>query len=160
MVGMVFSDLSSHSTSQDFEFHAQDMENLSTCKGKGSDSCDVTEENTDGIDLNARLNEDNQESKLSSALCSGKDMEITSSEPSKVWARGHWKLAEDTKLKELVAFYGPQNWNLIAEKLEGRSGLIILMLKIFFSFVCDPFFSVFFYLALWCLYDRKGKAAG
>ncbi|CAL5188780.1 unnamed protein product [Lathyrus oleraceus] len=37
-------------------------------------------------------------------------------------ARGHWRPAEDSKLKELVALYGPQNWNLIAEKLEGRSG--------------------------------------
>nr|GMD25784.1 myb-like protein Q [Ipomoea batatas] len=36
--------------------------------------------------------------------------------------RGHWRPAEDAKLKELVAIYGPQNWNLIAEKLEGRSG--------------------------------------
>ncbi|KAL8161489.1 hypothetical protein V2J09_012978 [Rumex salicifolius] len=40
----------------------------------------------------------------------------------KVCARGHWRPAEDTKLKELVAIYGPQNWNLIAQKLEGRSG--------------------------------------
>lgn len=37
-------------------------------------------------------------------------------------ARGHWRPAEDAKLKELVAVYGPQNWNLIAEKLQGRSG--------------------------------------
>uniref|UniRef100_A0A6N2L543 Uncharacterized protein n=1 Tax=Salix viminalis TaxID=40686 RepID=A0A6N2L543_SALVM len=36
--------------------------------------------------------------------------------------RGHWRPAEDAKLKELVAKYGPQNWNLIAENLEGRSG--------------------------------------
>ncbi|KAL6276459.1 hypothetical protein ACE6H2_020060 [Prunus campanulata] len=28
--------------------------------------------------------------------------------------------AEDSKLKELVAQYGPQNWNLIAEHLDGR----------------------------------------
>lgn len=41
---------------------------------------------------------------------------------SKLCARGHWRPAEDIKLKELVGFYGPQNWNLIAEKLEGRSG--------------------------------------
>eukprot|EP01018_Ginkgo_biloba_P038420 Gb_06298 [translate_table: standard] len=41
---------------------------------------------------------------------------------SKLCARGHWRPAEDSKLKELVAQYGPQNWNLIAEKLEGRSG--------------------------------------
>ncbi|KAG0448944.1 hypothetical protein HPP92_002091 [Vanilla planifolia] len=36
--------------------------------------------------------------------------------------RGHWRPTEDSKLRELVAIYGPQNWNLIAEKLEGRSG--------------------------------------
>ncbi|KAK1317453.1 Transcription factor MYB44 [Acorus calamus] len=41
---------------------------------------------------------------------------------SKLCARGHWRPAEDAKLKELVSQYGPQNWNLIAEKLEGRSG--------------------------------------
>lgn len=41
---------------------------------------------------------------------------------SKVCAREHWKPAEDSKLKELVALHGPQNWNLIAEKLQGRTG--------------------------------------
>ncbi|XP_072985828.1 uncharacterized protein [Typha latifolia] len=40
----------------------------------------------------------------------------------KLCARGHWRPAEDAKLKELVSLHGPQNWNLIAEKLEGRSG--------------------------------------
>ncbi|KAF7819230.1 transcription factor CSA-like [Senna tora] len=41
---------------------------------------------------------------------------------TKLCARGHWRPAEDAKLKELVAQYGPQNWNLIAEHLQGRSG--------------------------------------
>ncbi|KAL2502225.1 myb domain protein [Forsythia ovata] len=41
---------------------------------------------------------------------------------TKLCARGHWRPNEDAKLKELVAQFGPQNWNLIAEKLEGRSG--------------------------------------
>ncbi|MCL7037202.1 hypothetical protein MKW94_010948 [Papaver nudicaule] len=41
---------------------------------------------------------------------------------NKLCARGHWRPAEDFKLKELVCQHGPQNWNLIAEKLEGRSG--------------------------------------
>ena len=40
----------------------------------------------------------------------------------KLCSRGHWRSAEDAKLKELVAQYGPRNWNLIAEKLDGRSG--------------------------------------
>ncbi|CAD6238868.1 unnamed protein product [Miscanthus lutarioriparius] len=37
-------------------------------------------------------------------------------------ARGHWRPAEDAKLKDLVAQYGPQNLNLIANNLHGRSG--------------------------------------
>ncbi|CAK9188016.1 unnamed protein product [Ilex paraguariensis] len=41
---------------------------------------------------------------------------------TKLCARGHWRPQEDAKLKMLVSQYGPQNWNLIAEKLEGRSG--------------------------------------
>ncbi|XP_075499657.1 transcription factor MYB105-like [Primulina tabacum] len=40
----------------------------------------------------------------------------------KVCSRGHWKLSEDAKLRELVAMHGPQKWNHIAEKLQGRSG--------------------------------------
>ncbi|KAL7132828.1 hypothetical protein ABFS83_12G100700 [Erythranthe nasuta] len=45
------------------------------------------------------------------------------SSSSKVCSRGHWRPAEDAKLKELVSLYGPHNWNLIAHKLQyGRSG--------------------------------------
>ncbi|XP_010999840.1 PREDICTED: transcription factor MYB23-like [Populus euphratica] len=36
--------------------------------------------------------------------------------------RGHWRPAEDDKLRQLVEQYGAQNWNSIAEKLHGRSG--------------------------------------
>ncbi|KAF5177191.1 Transcription factor myb52 [Thalictrum thalictroides] len=36
--------------------------------------------------------------------------------------RGHWRPAEDERLRELVEMYGPHNWNAIAEKLHGRSG--------------------------------------
>ncbi|KAG6524112.1 transcription factor MYB52-like [Zingiber officinale] len=36
--------------------------------------------------------------------------------------RGHWKPSEDEKLRQLVAKFGPQNWNFIAQKLQGRSG--------------------------------------
>ncbi|XP_052117331.1 transcription factor MYB54-like [Arachis duranensis] len=53
-------------------------------------------------------------------MSSGK--EVNNSEKSKVCARGHWRPSEDSKLKELVALHGPQNWNLIAQNLEGRSG--------------------------------------
>ncbi|WOL14196.1 hypothetical protein Cni_G22976 [Canna indica] len=37
-------------------------------------------------------------------------------------SRGHWRPEEDEKIKELVARFGPHNWNAIAEKLHGRSG--------------------------------------
>ncbi|CAA0837363.1 myb domain protein 56 [Striga hermonthica] len=41
---------------------------------------------------------------------------------AKLCSRGHWRPHEDAKLTELVAKFGPQNWNLIADKLHGRSG--------------------------------------
>ncbi|KAI3464186.1 hypothetical protein Pfo_020849 [Paulownia fortunei] len=37
-------------------------------------------------------------------------------------SRGHWRPAEDEKLRELVERYGPHNWNAIAQNLHGRSG--------------------------------------
>ncbi|KAM6542596.1 hypothetical protein CsatB_007043 [Cannabis sativa] len=41
---------------------------------------------------------------------------------AKTCPRGHWRPAEDEKLRQLVEQYGAQNWNSIAEKLHGRSG--------------------------------------
>ncbi|XP_058727366.1 transcription factor MYB54-like [Vicia villosa] len=41
---------------------------------------------------------------------------------SNLFIRGHWRPNEDAKLKALVAEHGPQNWNIIAENLPGRSG--------------------------------------
>ncbi|CAH8320167.1 unnamed protein product [Eruca vesicaria subsp. sativa] len=41
---------------------------------------------------------------------------------AKICSRGHWRPTEDAKLKELVARFGPQNWNVIANHLLGRSG--------------------------------------
>ncbi|KAG9136760.1 hypothetical protein Leryth_004526 [Lithospermum erythrorhizon] len=41
---------------------------------------------------------------------------------SRTCPRGHWRPAEDEKLRQLVEQYGPHNWNSIAEKLQGRSG--------------------------------------
>ncbi|MBA0613316.1 hypothetical protein Godav_013775 [Gossypium davidsonii] len=84
-------------------------------EGKGSDYSDGFGDNNMPINLNSNLNEENPNENA----VSGKE---TDSGQSKLCARGHWRPAEDTKLKELVALYGPQNWNLIAEKLEGRSG--------------------------------------
>lgn len=61
--------------------------------------------------------------------CSEKELELETSNgkdvdgmQSKLCARGHWRPTEDQKLKELVVQHGPQNWNVIAEELEGRSG--------------------------------------
>ncbi|CAI9786594.1 unnamed protein product [Fraxinus pennsylvanica] len=45
-----------------------------------------------------------------------------SSDEARNCHRGHWRPAEDEKLRQLVEQYGPQNWNSIAEKLQGRSG--------------------------------------
>ena len=59
----------------------------------------------------------------------GEDSEQNSGEvksgQNKVCVRGHWRPHEDAKLREAVAQHGPQNWNLIAEKLVGRSGKIL-----------------------------------
>ncbi|KAF3783908.1 Transcription factor [Nymphaea thermarum] len=41
---------------------------------------------------------------------------------AKTRPRGHWRPGEDEKLRQLVEQYGPQNWNSIAEKLQGLSG--------------------------------------
>ncbi|KHN44269.1 Transcription factor MYB44 [Glycine soja] len=43
-------------------------------------------------------------------------------EDTRTCPRGHWRPAEDEKLRQLVEQYGAQNWNSIAEKLQGRSG--------------------------------------
>lgn len=48
----------------------------------------------------------------------------SSARHTKLCSRGHWRSHEDAKLKELVAQFGPQNWNLIAENLEGRTGIL------------------------------------
>ncbi|GAB4829141.1 hypothetical protein Ancab_018805 [Ancistrocladus abbreviatus] len=80
--------------------------------------CNKISRSSDGhemMDLNVIHTEDNADAHEFSA-------KETAFVDSKVCARGHWRPAEDTRLKELVAIYGPQNWNLIAEKLEGRSG--------------------------------------
>ncbi|KAG6765595.1 hypothetical protein POTOM_029644 [Populus tomentosa] len=81
-----------------------------------SDSSDGFGENNETVNHDANSsNEENPDENM----MSGKE---TESGQSKLCTRGHWRPAEDTKLKKLVALYGPQNWNLIAEKLEGRSG--------------------------------------
>lgn len=62
-------------------------------------------------------------------------MEDSSSaaEDTKSCPRGHWRPAEDEKLRQLVEQYGAQNWNSIAEKLQGRSGLY-LDIELIFKF--------------------------
>lgn len=59
------------------------------------------------------------------SLTHGEEVEAKSSSvagKTKLCARGHWRPAEDAKLKELVTQFGPQSWNSIAQHLEGRSG--------------------------------------
>lgn len=60
-------------------------------------------------------------------------------------SRGHWRPAEDEKLRDLVEKYGPHNWNAIAEKLQGRSGESIKethIIKTLDSFLLFPLFLV------------------
>lgn len=100
---------------------------------QNSDDC-----SNESIDLNASLvflGEEEKNFINSSAPQQNSSSNGNGQGQSKLCARGHWRPAEDTKLRELVALYGPQNWNLIAEKLEGRSG--------------NSFFSIFF--DLFCL---------
>ncbi|XP_047976883.1 transcription factor MYB56-like [Salvia hispanica] len=55
------------------------------------------------IDLNAAVESDDQDFS---------DMHSHGGGKAKLCARGHWRPAEDTKLKELIALYGHQNRNL------------------------------------------------
>ncbi|CAN8291598.1 unnamed protein product [Cochlearia groenlandica] len=66
-------------------------------------------------------NNNNNNNKKETTTESEQSWSSSSSKPS-ILGRGHWRPAEDVKLRELVSIYGPQNWNLIAEKLQGRSG--------------------------------------
>ena len=75
------------------------------------------------INNQAEDEDDEEQEELDLNLIGGNNNNGTRIRPTtKTCARGHWRPAEDAKLKELVALYGPQNWNLIAEKLDGRSG--------------------------------------
>jgi myb proto-oncogene protein len=85
-------------------------------EGKGS-YCSEDGENSERTNHHHNINFNDE---LENPNGSGKEED--NGQSSKC-ARGHWRPAEDSKLKELVALYGPQNWNLIAENLEGRSGI-------------------------------------
>ncbi|KAA8547975.1 hypothetical protein F0562_004404 [Nyssa sinensis] len=89
-------------------------------KSEGGDNGKGSEYSGDGFEENNAAIENSSNYKNTTEISvNGKEMD---GGQSKLCARGHWRPAEDSKLKELVAVYGPQNWNLIAEKLEGRSG--------------------------------------
>ncbi|XP_015956860.1 transcription factor MYB117 [Arachis duranensis] len=119
-MGMVYEDMASLSLCSNYtltpsaaswgfpyEEHPTHNSDLAEGTTKGSDSSE--DNGVIGENNNNNNNPNNKEGESSSGQ-------------SKLCARGHWRPAEDSKLKELVALYGPQNWNLIAEKLEGRSG--------------------------------------
>ncbi|XP_010257780.1 PREDICTED: uncharacterized protein LOC104597747 [Nelumbo nucifera] len=96
----------------------EDPHNNEGDDSKGSESSDGFGENNAVMQDNNNKHKFNEENPNADSV-NGKEIDCGQ---SKLCARGHWRPAEDTKLKELVALYGPQNWNLIAEKLEGRSG--------------------------------------
>ncbi|MED6174321.1 hypothetical protein PIB30_068003 [Stylosanthes scabra] len=92
-------------------YYAMEMQNhIQECPHNDKDS-----DYEEGEEAAAANNEENY-----CVMSSGKV--VNNSERNKVCARGHWRPAEDSKLKELVALHGPQNWSLIAQHLEGRSG--------------------------------------
>ncbi|KAI4328459.1 hypothetical protein L6164_020812 [Bauhinia variegata] len=95
----------------------EEQPNSDVLEGKASDCSDGVGENNEKMNHSGSHNEENPNE--NSAASGSKEADTGQ---SKLCARGHWRPAEDSKLKELVALYGPQNWNLIAEKLEGRSG--------------------------------------
>ena len=104
---------------------------------KGSESIDGFGENNAAVsmeDMRRRMICMSEDDNPSDGFLNGKDVG-----QSKVCARGHWKPAEDSKLKELVALYGPQNWNLIAEKLQGRTGKIVKRNTLQSLFFCTFF---------------------
>lgn len=67
----------------------------------------------------------------------------TGSGDMKACPRGHWKPSEDAKLRQLVEQFGPHNWNSIAEKLQGRSGVFSLTFSCSRRTVCHVLFSSF-----------------
>ncbi|GAA0159949.1 hypothetical protein LIER_16615 [Lithospermum erythrorhizon] len=108
----------SYTSTKDFTFKKGSF--VEAHEGNLSVSSDGFGQTNETIDLNASLDEGEKTALHAPIVYGGKGTE--SSGQSKLCARGHWRPAEDAKLKELVAIYGPQSWNLIAEKLDGRSG--------------------------------------
>ncbi|KAK6139346.1 hypothetical protein DH2020_026912 [Rehmannia glutinosa] len=112
---MVYADLRFLSINPNFEFSSNDSRD-----GFGENN------NETMIDLNTSLNEEEEEDQESNNMHIGFSNMMNNESDGQiakvVSGRGHWRPAEDKKLKELVALYGPQNWNLIADKLQGRSG--------------------------------------
>ncbi|KAL8227552.1 hypothetical protein R6Q57_015136 [Mikania cordata] len=117
---------SSSSLSQDHcisrIFHEDDNHGHDHDGGGNDDEDDEEREQEDEhIDLNLCGNYSSNRNNIHDHHTHYHDGRIRPCGQLKTSARGHWKPAEDAKLKELVALFGPQNWNLIAEKLDGRS---------------------------------------
>lgn len=100
------------------------MRSVESCSGFNTVCNDVDDDMENGTSLEDDMKESNEDMEMVCFL--GKDGE---SVQSKLCPRGHWRPAEDEKLRELVSQFGPQNWNLIAEKLQGRSGTVLLNLR-------------------------------
>lgn len=115
-------------------------------ESQGSDCSDGVEENSEKINKDAKFNRENPSGSSASAK------EVVDSGQSKLCVRGHWRPAEDSKLKELVALYGPQNWNLIAEKMEGRSGGKTSVINLIMPplFLLKELYFFYFSLLVWC----------
>ncbi|KAK4743677.1 hypothetical protein SAY87_009989 [Trapa incisa] len=88
-------------------------------KAWNSDPMKSRDGETDERDLRLIAVEDDEEPAIRTSSFNGGE---EAGRPTKLCSRGHWRPAEDAKLRELVAQFGPQNWNLIAKHIQGRSG--------------------------------------
>lgn len=82
----------------------------------------VKQISSDDEEMEPGCSNDEMKESTSEEIDHHKSLGSSAAVQSKLCPRGHWRPAEDEKLRELVSLHGPQNWNLIAEKLHGRSG--------------------------------------
>ncbi|KAJ9563714.1 hypothetical protein OSB04_008874 [Centaurea solstitialis] len=134
---------SSTSSSLDFPFLINTTHSTTSTNFNDHEHDDNEDEEEEEVDLNLNIESNHHDNNGGGELI-------------KISARGHWRPAEDAKLKELVSLYGPQNWNLIAEKLEGRS---VIPEKSLLNGRLLPGLFIWLFL-MWVLFKKPKKTKG